>query len=155
MNPSIRRRAVNAIAAAALVLLAQGAAAQSYPSKPIRLVVPFPPGGVADLLARPLAERMSAALGQPVVIENRAGATVTIAGTAVATAAADGYTLLFGTTNEIAMSPTLFKSLPYDPTRAVAPVSPVAEFPNVLVVGPQLGLASLQDLIAFARTNPG
>jgi tripartite-type tricarboxylate transporter receptor subunit TctC len=155
MNPSIRRRAVNAIAAAALVLLAQGAAAQSYPSKPIRLVVPFPPGGVADLLARPLAERMSAALGQPVVIENRAGATGTIAGTAVATAAADGYTLLFGTTNEIAMSPTLFKSLPYDPTRAFAPVSPVAEFPNVLVVGPQLGLASLQDLIAFARTNPG
>lgn len=155
MNPSTRRRAVNAIAAAALVLLAQGAAAQSYPSKPIRLVVPFPPGGVADLLARPLAERMSAALGQPVVIENRAGATGTIAGTAVATAAADGYTLLFGTTNEIAMSPTLFKSLPYDPTRAFAPVSPVAEFPNVLVVGPQLGLASLQDLIAFARTNPG
>jgi tripartite-type tricarboxylate transporter receptor subunit TctC len=155
MNPSIRRRAVNAIAAAALVLLAQGAAAQSYPSKPIRLVVPFPPGGVADLLARPLAERMSAALGQPVVIENRAGATGTIAGAAVATAAADGYTLLFGTTNEIAMSPTLFKSLPYDPTRAFAPVSPVAEFPNVLVVGPQLGLASLQDLIAFARTNPG
>ena len=155
MNPSIRRRAVNAIAAAALVLLAQGAAAQSYPSKPIRLVVPFPPGGVADLLARPLAERMSAALGQPVVIENRAGATGTIAGAAGATAAADGYTLLFGTTNEIAMSPTLFKSLPYDPTRAFAPVSPVAEFPNVLVVGPQLGLASLQDLIAFARTNPG
>src|SRR4029453_14953998 len=119
----------------ALSLFAAAASAQTYPNKPIRLVVPFPPGGVADLIARPLAEKLASTLGQPVVVDNRAGATGTVGAAAVANAPADGYTLLLGTTNEIAMSPTLYKSLPYDPTKAFAPVAPVAEFPNVLVVG--------------------
>jgi len=155
MTTRVTRRAFTALAASLLLLPGRATWAQAYPSKPVRLIVPFPPGGVADLLARPLAERMGAAMGQPVVIENRAGATGTIAGSAVATATPDGHTLLFGTTNEIAMSPTLFKALPYDPTRAFAPVSPVAEFPNVLVVGPQLRQSTLQDVVAFARTQPG
>lgn len=153
MNRGTRR--LRSFAVALTLAIGGVAFAQPYPSKPIKLVVPFPPGGVSDLLARPLAERMSAAIGQPVVIENRAGATGTIAGTAVATAAPDGYTLLFGTTNEIAMSPNLFKSLPYDPTKAFTPVSPVADFPNVLVVAPHIKAATLAELIALAKAQPG
>lgn len=138
-----------------LCLIAGSVTAQPYPNKPVRLIVPFPPGGVADLIARPMAEKLSLSLGQPVVIDNRAGATGTIGAAAVATAAPDGYTLLLGTTNEIAMSPTLFKSLPYDPTKAFAPVAPVAEFPNVLVVGPSVKVRTLEEFIALAKANPG
>jgi len=125
--------------------------AQSYPDKPIHLIVPFPPGGVADLIARPVAEKVSQLLGQPVIVENRGGATGTIGAAYVANSAPDGYTLLFGTTNEIAMSPTLYKSLPYDPTKAFAPVTPVAEFPNVLVVGPSVQVSTLKELVELAR----
>ena len=139
----------------ALALFAATASAQTYPTKPIRLVVPFPPGGVADLIARPLAEKLSSTLGQPVVVDNRGGATGTVGAAAVANAPADGYTLLLGTTNEIAMSPTLYKSLPYDPTKAFAPVAPVAEFPNVLVIGPSVKANSLKELIALAKSKPG
>ena len=138
-----------------LCLFAATATAQTYPNKPVRLVVPFPPGGVADLIARPLAEKLSGTLGQPVVVDNRGGATGTIGAAAVATAPADGYTLLLGTTNEIAMSPTLYKSLPYDPTKAFAAVAVVAEFPNVLVVGPSVKANSLKELIALAKATPG
>ena len=129
--------------------------AQTYPNKPIRLIVPFPPGGVADLIARPLAEKMASSLGQPVIVDNRAGATGTVGAAAVANAPADGYTLLLGTTNEIAMSPTLYKSLPYDPTKAFAPIALVAEFPNVLVVGPSVKATSLKELIALAKVVAG
>ena len=138
-----------------LCLFAAAATAQTYPNKPVRLVVPFPPGGVADLIARPLAEKLSGTLGQPVVVDNRGGATGTIGAAAVATAPADGYTLLLGTTNEIAMSPTLYKSLPYDPTKAFAAVAVVAEFPNVLVVGPSVKANTLKELIALAKATPG
>jgi tripartite-type tricarboxylate transporter receptor subunit TctC len=139
----------------ALSVFAVTASAQTYPNKPIRLIVPFPPGGVADLIARPLAEKMASSLGQPVVVDNRAGATGTVGAAAVANAPADGYTLLLGTTNEIAMSPTLYKTLPYDPTKAFAPIAPVAEFPNVLVVGPSVKANSLKELIALAKVSPG
>jgi tripartite-type tricarboxylate transporter receptor subunit TctC len=128
--------------------------AQGYPSKPIHLIVPFPPGGVADIIARPIAERLTQSLGQPVLVESRGGATGTLGASYVAQAAADGYTLLLGTTNEIAMSPTLYKSLPYDPTTAFAPVTPVAVFPNVLVVGMDVPAKTLADLIALARERP-
>ncbi|HEY0294054.1 MAG TPA: tripartite tricarboxylate transporter substrate binding protein [Bordetella sp.] len=138
---------------AGLLLAPAAVLAQSYPSKPIHLVVPFPPGGVADLIARPTAEKLGQLLGQPVIIENRGGATGTIGAAYVAHSAPDGYTLLFGTTNEIAMSPTLYKSLPYDPTKAFAPVMPVAEFPNILVVGPTVSAASLADFVKQAKTQ--
>ena len=154
-RPIPRRLAARLLAAAFLVGAAGVASAQSYPSKPIKLVVPFPPGGVADLIARPLADKLSASLQQPVVVENRAGATGTIAGAYVANAAADGYTLLLGTTNEIAMSPSLYKSLPYDPTKAFSPIAPVAEFPNVLVVGSSVQADSLKALVALAQQRPG
>lgn len=139
---------------AALLLAPLACLAQAYPTKPIRLIVPFPPGGVADLIARPVAEKISVSLGQPVIIENRGGATGTIGAAYVANSAPDGYTLLFGTTNEIAMSPTLYKALPYDPTKAFAPVMPVAEFPNVLVVGPTVAAKSFAELVTLARAKP-
>jgi tripartite-type tricarboxylate transporter receptor subunit TctC len=117
--------------------------------------VPFPPGGVADIIARPIAERLTKSLGQPMVVESRGGATGTIGASYVARAAPDGYTLLLGTTNEIAMSPTLYQSLPYDPTKAFAPVTPVAVFPNVLVVGVDTPVKTLAELVALARAKPG
>jgi tripartite-type tricarboxylate transporter receptor subunit TctC len=136
------------------LLLPLACLAEDYPERPIHLIVPFPPGGVADIIARPIAERLSSSLGQPVVVEDRGGATGTIGASYVAHAAPDGYTLLLGTTNEIAMSPTLFKSLPYDPTKAFAPVTPVAVFPNVLVVGMDVPVKTLADLVALARAKP-
>jgi tripartite-type tricarboxylate transporter receptor subunit TctC len=142
--------------AAAVVLLSPAAClAQSYPTKPIFLIVPFPPGGVADIIARPIAERLGKSLGQPMVVENRGGATGTLGASYVARATPDGYTLLLGTTNEIAMSPTLYASLPYDPTKAFAPVTPVAVFPNVLVVGADMPVRTLAELLALARARPG
>lgn len=138
----------------AALLLPLTCLAQTYPDKPIKLIVPFPPGGVADIIARPVAEKIALSLGQPVIVENRGGATGTIGAAYVANSAPDGYTLLFGTTNEIAMSPTLYKSLPYDPTKAFAPIAVVAEFPNVLVVGAGAPAHTLADLAAQARAKP-
>ena len=134
---------------------AQGAAAAGFPARPIQLVVPFPPGGVADAIARPLAEKVGAALKQTVVVENRGGATGTIGAGAVAKAEADGYTLLLGTTNEIAMSPTLYRALPYDPTKAFVPVAAVVQFPNVLVVSPAFEATTVKGFVDKVRAQPG
>jgi tripartite-type tricarboxylate transporter receptor subunit TctC len=129
--------------------------AQDYPTRPIHLIVPFPPGGVADIIARPIAERLSTSLGEPVVVKNRGGATGTLGASYVAHADPDGYTLLLATTNEIAMSPTLYPSLPYDPTAAFSPITSVAVFPNVLVVSSDSPIKTLADLVAMARAKPG
>jgi tripartite-type tricarboxylate transporter receptor subunit TctC len=128
-------------------------AAQTYPAKPIRLVVPFPPGGPADSVARPLAQKLNEAFGQPVVIDNRPGATGTIGAAVVAKAPPDGYTLLLGTSNEITMSPGLYEKLPYDPARDFTPITPVITFPNILVVHPTLPVRSAKDLVALARNQ--
>jgi tripartite-type tricarboxylate transporter receptor subunit TctC len=136
-----------------LALPAAGVA-QDYPNRPIHLIIPFPPGGVADVIARPIAEKLTKSLGQPVVVESRAGATGTLGASFVAHSEPNGYTLLLGTTNEIAMSPTLFKSMPYDPNTAFAPITPVAVFPNVLVVGKDVPVKTMADLIALARAKP-
>ena len=138
----------------ASLLVPQASLAQTYPDRPVHLIIPFPPGGVADVIARPIADRLSRTLGQPVIVESRAGATGTLGAAFVAHSAPDGYTLLLGTTNEIAMSPTLYQSLPYDPTTAFAPITPVAVFPNVLVVGKDTPFKTLADLIAAARDKP-
>ncbi|HEX2829276.1 MAG TPA: tripartite tricarboxylate transporter substrate binding protein [Burkholderiales bacterium] len=138
----------------ALCVALPTAHAQSYPSKPIRLVVPFPPGGPADLVARPLAQRLNEALGQPVIVDNRPGATGTIGASLVAKSPADGYTLLLGTSNEIVMSPGLYAKLPYDPNRDFTAVTPVITFPNILVVNPALPVRSAKELVALARSNP-
>jgi tripartite-type tricarboxylate transporter receptor subunit TctC len=140
---------------AALLMAPKAGMAQTYPNKPVRLIIPFAPGGVADVIARPIADRLSRTLGQPVVVESRAGATGTLGAAYVAQSAPDGYTLLLGTTNEIAMSPTLYQALPYDPRTAFAPITSVAVFPNVLVVGKDTPFRTLADLIAAARDKPG
>ncbi|NYT36502.1 Bug family tripartite tricarboxylate transporter substrate binding protein [Allopusillimonas soli] len=150
MNHHLRMRSVLGVLVG-LLALPVAAIAASYPSKPITMVVPFPPGGVADLIARPVAERLGKLLGQAVVVENKGGATGTIGAAYVANATPDGYTILFGTTNEIAMSPTLYKSLPYDPIKSFSPVMPVAEFPNVLVVAPSTQARDLQAFIDVAH----
>jgi tripartite-type tricarboxylate transporter receptor subunit TctC len=141
----------------ALLLLwfvAATAAAQSFPSKPVRWIVPFPPGGATDIIARIVGAKMSEAWKEPVVIENRAGAAGAIGSEAVARAAPDGHTLLMGTTSTHAVGPAINPNLPYNHLTDFAPVTLVATFPNVLVAHPATA-DSLQDLIGKLKANPG
>src|SRR5262245_1441400 len=131
------------------------AAADDFPSRPITMVVPFPGGGVADLVPRLIVDGMAATLGQPVVVDNRGGAGGTIGTTAVARAAADGYTLLMTVNPTITMNIYLQKNVPYDPRTAFAPITLAASSPMVLVVNPSLPINSIADLIDYARKNPG
>jgi tripartite-type tricarboxylate transporter receptor subunit TctC len=143
---------------AALLALAGGttdALAQAYPAKPVRLIVPFPPGGTADILARLLGEKLSAALGQQVVAENRAGAAGGIGAAAAARAAPDGYTLFMGTTGTQTINPAVNPKLPYDPLKDFAPVSNFAASPFVLVVHPSIRAKSVRELISLANEQPG
>ncbi len=139
----------------ALFALACGSAvAQAFPSKPIRIVVPFPPGGSADVLARTIGVRLSTALGQPVVIDNKPGAGGILGADTVAKSAADGHTLLFANTN-IAINPSLYKSLPYDTAAAFAPVVLMVTVPNLLLVADNVKATNLGELIALAKSHPG
>jgi tripartite-type tricarboxylate transporter receptor subunit TctC len=139
---------------AATIALTGAAAAQSYPSKPIRIVVPFAAGGAVDTLARMIGNKLSESMGQPVVIENRPGAGGNIASDAVAKAAPDGYTIL-QTTNGQAISPSLYRSLPYDATKDLAPVTQLVSSGLVLVAAPKVPVTSLKELIALAKEKPG
>ena len=145
--------ATRVIAAGALFCTTVFAFGQTYPSKTVRLVVGWPPGGAADGIARPLALKLSDALGRPVVVDNRPGATGTIGATLVAKSAPDGYTLLLGTSNELVLSP--YEKMPYDPVEDFAPVSTVIAFPSILVVHPSLPVKSVKELTAFMRARPG
>ena len=137
------------------MLAAMPALADWQPSRPIRLVVPFAPGGQPDVVARALAEPLSKALGQPVVVENRPGAGGNIAAEAVAKAAPDGHTLLMGTNGPLAVSPALYKNLPYDPLKDLAPVTLVGTSPNLIAVNPSLGVTTLKGLVDKAKAEPG
>jgi tripartite-type tricarboxylate transporter receptor subunit TctC len=130
------------------------ATAQTYPAKPVRIVAGFPPGGAADLLARVVAERLSAGMGQPFVVENRTGAAGTIGADAVAKAAPDGYTLLLGVTASQTIAPSIYKSLPYDSARDFRPIALVATIPVALVVHPTVSANSARDLVATAKAAP-
>jgi tripartite-type tricarboxylate transporter receptor subunit TctC len=129
--------------------------AQSYPAKPIRLIVPFPPGGSTDILGRTLGQKLTEAWGQPVIIDNRGGAGGIIGADMAAKSTADGYTLLMGHIGTLAVSVSLYSKLPYDPAKDFAPVSLVAIVPNVLVVHPSVPATTVAELIAYARANPG
>jgi len=148
------RSAVAALAAF-LTLIGSGAQAQTWPASPIKLVVPFAPGGAADLMARILAEPLAKRLGQPIVIENKPGAGATIGADIVAKAAPDGYTLLWTTPGPQITNPFLMPKLPYDPFRDFTAVATVVTAVNVLVVTPSLPVKSVAELIAYAKANPG
>jgi tripartite-type tricarboxylate transporter receptor subunit TctC len=139
---------------ALLFFLSFPALSQTYPAKPIRLVVTYPAGGGADAMARLLAPKLGEALGQPIVVENRGGGSGTIAADLVARASPDGYTLMLDATNH-AVNPSLFAKLPYDPEKAFAPVSLLALFPNMLVVHPAFPVNSVRQLIEKAKAEPG
>jgi tripartite-type tricarboxylate transporter receptor subunit TctC len=140
---------------AASSALGASAWAQAYPGKPVRLVVPFPPGGPTDMIGRLLSQRLSDALGQPVVVDNKPGAGGTVGADIVAKAAADGYTLLYGSTSTLAISPSIYKGLGYDPAKAFAPVALVSIGQQVLVINPSLQINSLKELVEYARKRPG
>jgi len=137
-----------------LALFFETAAGQAYPTHAVRVLVGFTPGGGTDIMARFLTPRLSEYLGQPFVVENRPGAATNVATETVAKSAPDGYTLLF-TTSALAINASLYKNLQYDALRDLAPISVLAESPNLLVAGPGLEAKSLGELIALARAKPG
>jgi tripartite-type tricarboxylate transporter receptor subunit TctC len=130
-------------------------AAAGFPDRPVRLIVPFPPGGGTDILARPVAQKLGEKWGQPVIVENRAGAGGNIGTEAAARAPADGYTLVLGTVGTHAINQSLYRHLPYDAVRDFAAITLVANTPNVLVVNPAVPARSVQELIALAKGRPG
>src|SRR5258707_7989319 len=138
-----------------LCAAAAGALAQVYPSKPIRIVVGFPPGGGNDIIARLVGAKVQESWGQPVVIDNKPGANSIIATEFVAKSAPDGYTLLVNATGGMSVNPVLYAKLPYDSLKDFVPISMVGSFPLVLVVNPSLPVKSVQELIAYIRANPG
>ena len=147
---------VRSLLVAALALIASGptAAADNYPSRAVRMVVPFAPGGGSDIVARLVSAKLTEALGQTVVVDNRAGASANLGAAVVAKAAPDGYTLLLANAN-YTINPSLFKTLPFDPVREFAPVAQIANAANVLAVHPSIPAKSLRELIAFAKVHPG
>lgn len=140
---------------AALALCASVAAAQQYPNRPVRLIVPFPAGGPNDIIGRLVAQKLGAALGQQVVVDNRAGAGGNIGTDLVAKAPPDGYTLLSGGMGSLVMNPIIDKKVPYNTLRDFAPVILMASAPNVLVTHPSLPVRDVKSLIALARAHPG
>ncbi len=138
-----------------LGILCLGTANAQYPTKPLRLIVPFAPGGSTDIFARLIAERAQGPLGQPVVVENRAGAAGNIGAEAVVRSAPDGYTLLMATTGVMAINNALYKSMTYDAAKDLEPVLFVASITNVLIVPPEFPAKSVAELIALAKKDPG
>ncbi|WP_233234173.1 tripartite tricarboxylate transporter substrate binding protein [Bordetella sp. LUAb4] len=156
---ALRRILLGGALAVAAVVPGLTQAAAEYPSKPLRFIVPYPPGGPLDTMARLLAEKVRDSLGQPVIVENRAGAGGNIGADLAAKANPDGYTLVMGAVATHAINPFLFANLPYDPIKDFAPVTIVASVPNVLVMNDDFAkknhIEKLGDLIAYAKANPG
>lgn len=146
---------LKSVVAVAMTTAALSAGAQSYPEKPIRFVVPFPPGGSTDVLARRIAASFNASMGQPVVVENRAGAGGAIGSEVVAKSAPDGYTILIGVTGSHGVSVSLNPALPYHPLRDFEPISRVVSAPLVIVTKPEFPTKTLAEFIAYSRANPG
>ncbi len=149
------RIVISFFAATCLALGAPAALAQAYPSKPVRLIVPAPPGSAPDFLSRLLAPKLGDMWGQPLLIDNVLGAGGNIGTDRVAKSQADGYTLLFNTIGPIGVNISMYASLPFDPVKDFAPITLVAKVPNILVVHPGVPVKSVQELIAYAKQNPG
>jgi tripartite-type tricarboxylate transporter receptor subunit TctC len=139
--------------AVALTCAAALVQAQDYPAKQVRLVLPFPPGGGSDIIARVVAQKLTGSLGQPVIVDNRAGASGNIAAEIVAKSPADGYTLLFGNSS-LSISPAVFQKLNYDPVKDLVPISMASSYPFALAVHPSLPVRSVKGLIALAKSKP-
>ena len=148
-----KRTLMRATAGALLLLAAPLSMAQAWPARPIRLVVPFPPGGLIDNMARLVGSRLSQELGQPVVIDNKPGAGGNVGAAEAARATADGYTLLMASP-ALTISPAIYKKLPYQPSQ-LAPVALLGRVPNVLLVNPASGIGKVQDLVSRAKAKPG
>ena len=147
-------KSITGIVAAALITASALVHAQSWPSRPIRYIVPFAPGGTTDILGRVVATGLSSALGQPVVVENKPGQAGSIGAAELARAAPDGYTIGGGTISSHAINATLYPRLPYDPLKDFTPITMLATLPNMLVVHPSLGVGSVGELVALLKANP-
>ncbi|HEY7297120.1 MAG TPA: tripartite tricarboxylate transporter substrate binding protein [Xanthobacteraceae bacterium] len=145
---------IAAFAAAMLGLLSHGAAAQTYPTRPIKMVVGFAPGGPSDVMARLIGQHMSAALGEPVVVENRPGAGGTIGGRIVSESEPDGYTLLLGNTSTLIVSPLTYESIGYDPVKGFTPIALLGTTSDILIANPKFPPNSIGELIAYAKARP-
>jgi len=149
------KRIATIAAAAASMLLALPAQPQTYPNKPIRIVVPFAPGGTSDILARALGPGMTQAWDQPVIVENRTGANGNVGADYVAKSAPDGYTLFLSDMGALTINPSVYTSSPFDPVKDFAPIVMISYSPHVLAVHPSVPVNSVQELIAYAKANPG
>jgi tripartite-type tricarboxylate transporter receptor subunit TctC len=150
------RRTLSALVVAFIAAIASTAApAQDFPNRAITIIVPQPPGGGTDIISRIIAQQLSVQLGKPVVVENKPGAGTIVGTQAAAKSSPDGYTLLAGLTANMAVNPSLFKTLPYDPVRDFVPVGMMAQFPFVLVVSKNFPAKSVKELIAMAKAKPG
>jgi tripartite-type tricarboxylate transporter receptor subunit TctC len=150
----LMRAALALVCAPLLCVLFASAHAQPWPSKPIRYIVPFAPGGTTDILGRMVSAGLSSSLGQPVVVENKPGQAGSIGAAELARAAPDGYTIGGGTISSHAINATLYPKLPYDPVRDFAPITMLATLPNMLIVHPSLNVASVRELVALLKANP-
>ena len=151
----VNRSSARACVVAFCIALAPSCFAQTYPSKPVKIVVPFPPGGPTDVVGRLVATKLGEALNQQFVVENRAGAGGTVGSEVVAQAPADGYTLLYGSTSTLAMAPSLYRKLGYDPRKSFAPISLVSSGPLLVAVNAAVPAQTLAQLIALAKDKPG
>jgi tripartite-type tricarboxylate transporter receptor subunit TctC len=149
------RRFLNAFAGVLFAVVAAHAHAQTWPTKPIKWIVPFAPGGTTDILARTIGDKLAVALGQPVIVENKPGAGGGLGADFVAKAAPDGYTILGGTISTNAINASLYKDLPYDPVKDFIPITLIARVPNMLVVNNDVPAKTVAELIALMTRNPG
>ena len=151
------RRSVleKSLAVVAVASLCWSAVAQTFPTKPIKMVVPYPAGGTTDILGRLIGQKLQESMGQPIVIENKAGAATNLGAEAVAKSTADGYTLLLGTNVTFAVNPHLYEKLPLDPLRDFAPIAPIALTQTVLLAHPSVAAKNINELVALAKAQPG
>lgn len=155
MHITFQRWSAGLLAVALTAVAGLATAADPYPSKPIVATVPFPPGGSSDAVMRAISMPLSKALGQPVVLDNKPGANGTLGGQAVARAAADGHAIVIGSVGTWAITPTLLKGMDFDPRRDLTPLTVAVRTPNVMVVSPSLPVATVAELVAYMKRNPG